>query len=181
MSADLRIAVIGCGNMGAALAIGLAGLKDRNLRLTGFDPDAEKLKGLAAKIGLNTAASPLAAARRELLEETGHVSEDWTEIWWVSPNPAIQSNRCFTFRARGCRRVGDPSSDGTEDLRVEAHAEAEVPALVRDGGDGVTWSGKGRAMPVSCGSKVSLDFDSSTSQFREAPCTSCKRMSVRPS
>ena len=63
MSADLRIAVIGCGNMGAALAIGLAGLKDRNLRLTGFDPDAEKLKGLAAKIGLNTAASPLAAAK----------------------------------------------------------------------------------------------------------------------
>ena len=63
MSARMRIAVIGCGNMGAALAIGLAGLKDRNLRLTGFDPDAEKLKGLAAKIGLNTAASPLAAAK----------------------------------------------------------------------------------------------------------------------
>jgi 8-oxo-dGTP pyrophosphatase MutT (NUDIX family) len=78
-------------------------------------------------------SSPLAGARRELLEETGYVSDDWTEIGWVFPNPAIQSNRCFTFLARGCRRVGDPSPDDTEDLRVEAHAEAEVPGLVQEG------------------------------------------------
>jgi hypothetical protein len=51
----------------------------------------------------------------------------------VSPNPAIQANRCFTFLARGCRKVGEPSPDGTEDLRVETHAESEVAALVREG------------------------------------------------
>mgnify|MGYP001050252624 FL=1 len=78
-------------------------------------------------------ASPLAAAQRELREETGWVSGDWTEIGWVHPNPATQTNRCFTFLARGCRRVGDPSPDGTEDLRVETHPETGVPALVRDG------------------------------------------------
>ncbi|MHB8796894.1 MAG: NUDIX hydrolase [Thermoanaerobaculia bacterium] len=78
-------------------------------------------------------ASPLAAARRELLEETGWASDDWTELGWVSPNPAIQSNRCYTFLARSCRKVGVPSPDGTEDLRLEAVPETEVPELVRSG------------------------------------------------
>jgi 8-oxo-dGTP pyrophosphatase MutT (NUDIX family) len=78
-------------------------------------------------------ASPLEAARRELREETGFVSDDWTELGWVSPNPAIQANRCFTFLARACRKVGEPSPDGNEDLRVETIPEAEVPGLVRAG------------------------------------------------
>ena len=78
-------------------------------------------------------ASPLEAARRELLEETGHVSDDWEDLGWVHPNPAIQANRCHTFLARACRRVGEPATDGSEDLRVEAYPEAEVPGLVRAG------------------------------------------------
>lgn len=77
--------------------------------------------------------SPLSAAQRELLEETGYESGEWTELGWVSPNPAIQANRCFTFLARGCRKVAEPSPDGTEDRRVETVFEADVPALVREG------------------------------------------------
>lgn len=78
-------------------------------------------------------ASPLEAARRELREETGFVSDDWTELGWVSPNPATQANRCFTYLARSCRKAGEPAPDGSEDLRVEAIPEADVPGLVRDG------------------------------------------------
>jgi hypothetical protein len=51
----------------------------------------------------------------------------------VSPNPAIQANRCFTFLARSCRKVAEPSPDGTEDLRLESIPEADVPGLVASG------------------------------------------------
>ncbi len=78
-------------------------------------------------------ASPFEAARRELREETGFTSDDWTELGWVSPNPAVQSNRCTTFLARACRRAGEPSPDDAEDLRVELHPEGAVPDLVRSG------------------------------------------------
>ena len=62
--------------------------------------------------------SPLAAARRELLEETGYASEMWEEIGVVEPNPAILSNRCFTYLATGARRIADPTPDGHEEIRV---------------------------------------------------------------
>jgi len=77
--------------------------------------------------------SPLAAAVRELREETGYASDDWTELGWVHPNPAIQSNRCTTFLARGCVRVGDPEPDGGEDLLVELRPAAEAAELVTTG------------------------------------------------
>jgi 8-oxo-dGTP pyrophosphatase MutT (NUDIX family) len=78
-------------------------------------------------------ATPEAAARRELLEETGFVSEQWAHIGTVDPNPAIQSNRCFTFLASEARLVADPAPDGTEEIRVLVVPEREVPELVRAG------------------------------------------------
>ncbi len=63
MSAHTRIAVIGCGNMGAALAVGLSRRADLPVTLTGFDPDGEKLSCLKADAGLIPANSPLEAAR----------------------------------------------------------------------------------------------------------------------
>ena len=62
---------------------------------------------------------PLEAARRELLEETGYRSSDWLELGWVYPNPAIQSNRCYTFLARDCEWVSDQDLDPQEAIEVE--------------------------------------------------------------
>jgi len=77
--------------------------------------------------------SPLAAARRELLEETGYAAGSWSELGFVHPNPAIQSNRCFTFVARGCRRAGPPAFDPGEDIEIVETAPDEVRAMLRDG------------------------------------------------
>lgn len=78
-------------------------------------------------------ATPLEAAKRELLEETGHVSDDWSLLGVVDPNPAIQSNACHTFLARGARKVADPRFDGGEDLSALLLPRAEVERLLRDG------------------------------------------------
>ena len=78
-------------------------------------------------------ATPLEAAKRELLEETGHASDDWSLLGVVDPNPAIQSNACHTFLARGARKVADPQLDGGEDLSVVLLPRAEVERLLRDG------------------------------------------------
>jgi 8-oxo-dGTP pyrophosphatase MutT (NUDIX family) len=77
--------------------------------------------------------SPLAAARRELLEETGHAAVDWSDLGWVHPNPAIQSNRCWTFLARGSRRVAAPRLDPGEDIEIFEAAPDEVKAMLKDG------------------------------------------------
>ncbi len=77
--------------------------------------------------------SALVAARRELREETGHVARSWKRLGVVQPNPAIQSNRCSTYLARGCRPVGELLPDAGEDLAVDLVPLARIPDLIRSG------------------------------------------------
>lgn len=77
--------------------------------------------------------TPLEAARRELLEETGYTSDDWTEIGRVEPNPAFQTNATWTFLARHARRTGDQRFDETELIEVEERSLADIPGLIASG------------------------------------------------
>jgi ADP-ribose pyrophosphatase len=77
--------------------------------------------------------TPLEAARRELLEESGYASDDWTEIGAVEPNPAIQGNVCHTFLAAKARRVAEPTPSEHEELDVELRPVTDRHDLVRDG------------------------------------------------
>lgn len=77
--------------------------------------------------------SPRAAAERELLEETGYRAGSWRLLGEVDPNPAFLTNRCTTFLATGLERVGEPTGDGEEEIRVERAALTELPRLVAAG------------------------------------------------
>jgi ADP-ribose pyrophosphatase len=77
--------------------------------------------------------SPLAAAQRELLEETGLRAERWRLIGTVAPNPALLNNLCYTYLAEGCRHVDEPQPDATESLDVVELTWLEIQDLVQTG------------------------------------------------
>jgi len=73
------------------------------------------------------------AARRELLEETGYTAGPMRQAGWVEPNPALQTNRCYTFVADRLESPGPLQPDGSEDLEVVHIPLGEVPGYVRSG------------------------------------------------
>ena len=74
--------------------------------------------------------SPLESATRELREETGAVAAEIVELGWVHPNPAVQTNRCYSFLARDARRVEEPSPDPNESFEQLTVPLAEIPHLI---------------------------------------------------
>ena len=75
-----------------------------------------------------------AAARRELLEETGYGGGRWSPLVTLSANPALQNNLTHTFLATGVRLLAPPHPEASEDLRVLLVPVGDVDALI-DGGD----------------------------------------------
>jgi ADP-ribose pyrophosphatase len=79
--------------------------------------------------------SPLIAARREMVEETGYDSAEITPLGKVHPNPAIQPNYCFSFFARGVRPVAQPHPDasGSEETEVVLVPMGQIKELIAAG------------------------------------------------
>lgn len=78
-------------------------------------------------------SSPLAAARRELLEETGYAADELEQLAEVTDNPTKDTNRIYFFLARNARRVAEQDLDETENIEVLTVPLAEVEALVLNG------------------------------------------------
>ncbi len=69
---------------------------------------------------------PLTAAKRELLEETGYESDDWTALG----DYVVQGNHrgcaCHMFHARNARKVAEPDSGDLEEMRIELHTPRDL-------------------------------------------------------
>ncbi len=76
---------------------------------------------------------PAASAVRELEEETGYIAERIEPIGVVEPNPAFQTNRCYTFLAQDARPVGTVRPDPGEEIEVFLATPSQVDRMVRDG------------------------------------------------
>ncbi|CBK63769.1 NTP pyrophosphohydrolases including oxidative damage repair enzymes [Alistipes shahii WAL 8301] len=76
-------------------------------------------------------ASPLDAAQRELMEETGYGGGQWRLLTTLSANPATQNNLTYCYLATGVEPLGEQRLDPTEDLRVHLLTREEVLELLR--------------------------------------------------
>ena len=80
-----------------------------------------------------SAEDALEAARRELTEETGYVSDDWTHLLTVPSNATIADNYAHVFLAKHCRPTGEQHLDDTEYLAVHRYSADEIEDLIRNG------------------------------------------------
>ena len=75
----------------------------------------------------------LEAAKRELLEETGYVSDEWTHLLTVPSNATISDNYAHIFMAKNCSKSGEQKLDETEFLNVRKYSAAEIEELIYKG------------------------------------------------
>ncbi len=78
--------------------------------------------------------SPLYAARRELLEETGYTSQHFVEVGKVYPNPATHNNLTYSFLALDAEQVGMQNLDETEEIDVSLIPFDELVSIAKEGG-----------------------------------------------
>jgi 8-oxo-dGTP pyrophosphatase MutT (NUDIX family) len=74
--------------------------------------------------------TPMEAAVREMTEETGYISTDVVHIGTVEPNPALQTNKCYSFLARNCILGSNQMLDPTEAIRVELVKKEEIYQMI---------------------------------------------------
>lgn len=76
---------------------------------------------------------PLAAAQRELAEETGYSGGDWSYLGAVEPNPAFHDHLCHHYLARNVVHSQPQKMGGGELIRVDLMSERAVRRAVLDG------------------------------------------------
>jgi ADP-ribose pyrophosphatase len=73
---------------------------------------------------------PLAAARRELLEETGHEARDWVSLGRYVVDGNRGAGVGHLYLARGARKVAEPDADDLEEQELLTLGRDEVEAAL---------------------------------------------------
>ncbi len=77
------------------------------------------------------AEDPLAAAKRELHEESGYVADDW--MLWLTVDPVGKIEwTIYTYIARGAKHDAEPHLDGGEKITPQLVTFEEFVALADD-------------------------------------------------
>jgi ADP-ribose pyrophosphatase len=76
---------------------------------------------------------PLAAAKRELLEETGHGAPDWMRLGHFVVDGNRGAGTAHLYLAQGARKVAEIHSDDLEEQELLYLSRAEMEAALRAG------------------------------------------------
>jgi len=77
--------------------------------------------------------TPVDAAGRELLEETGYRAAEVVPLGSTNPNPALFGNTLHSFLGRDVEWVSELRPDSTEETDVMVVSPAELTDLIRGG------------------------------------------------
>lgn len=81
---------------------------------------------------VDSGEEPLAAAKRELLEETGYQAENW-QLWFASQVSSKIDWANYVFVAQACRKVAKQNLDGGEKISVlELSLDEYIEIMRRD-------------------------------------------------
>jgi len=88
---------------------------------------------IEAKDGQDAAEAALEAAKRELREETGYVSDCWRHLLTIPSSATISDNYAWLFTAENCRPEAGQQLDEMELLEVTTHTEKEIDGMIGSG------------------------------------------------
>ncbi|HEY0128662.1 MAG TPA: NUDIX hydrolase [Rubrobacteraceae bacterium] len=98
-----------------------------------YRPPLERMElGLPAGL-VDEGEKPEAAARRELLEETGYSGGEWEPLGALASSPSLKDNWAYLFLARGVEEMAPPDPDEHELVETVRVPVGELLGLIRAG------------------------------------------------
>ena len=98
-----------------------------------YRPPLERMElGLPAGL-VEEGERPEAAARRELLEETGYSGGEWEPLGALASSPSLKDNWAYLFLARGVEEKAPPDPDEHELVETVRVPVGELLGLIRTG------------------------------------------------
>jgi ADP-ribose pyrophosphatase len=94
-------------------------------------PRRDSLELIAGRVDSNE--PPLETAQRELLEETGYVSENWQALGVFTSSSTQGVATAHVFRAWQAVKQQEPCSGDLEEATVELLTRAQLVAAIRNG------------------------------------------------
>jgi ADP-ribose pyrophosphatase len=82
---------------------------------------------------LESGEEPLAAAQRELLEETGYVSDSWAPLGTFTNDGNRGAGAAHIFRASHARQTNNPRSDDLEETETMLLSKSDLQQALRRG------------------------------------------------
>jgi 8-oxo-dGTP pyrophosphatase MutT (NUDIX family) len=76
---------------------------------------------------------PFTTAVREMREETGYTCKQWYLLGVVEPNPAFQTNRCWTYLGLDATLTHPQALDGSEMIDVEVAPLSSLSLRIASG------------------------------------------------